>query len=56
MMTEKNNYPVYTALSEDDLRKATESGLQFEICECSDCGNCGKCWDKNVKLIIVRIH
>ena len=55
-LTEKQEIPVYTALSAHDMDEAEKSGLQFEKCRCEDCATCGKCWDPSIKTIITYIH
>ena len=56
VVTEKFNFPVYTALSSHDMDIAEKQGLKFEKCRCEDCATCGKCWDKTIKTIITYIH
>ena len=51
-------FPIYTALSHEDMENARKKGAIFKECRCDDCATCGKCWstapeDKN---IIVKIH
>ena len=55
-MTYRNDFPIYTALSGEDMEREKQSGHIFHECRCEDCASCGKCWDKSEREIIVRIH
>lgn len=55
-LTKVYNFPVYTALTENEINTERENGRIFDICTCENCSTCGKCWNKNKKDIIVKIH
>jgi hypothetical protein len=50
------NFPVYTALSPEDMERATLAGVIFHKCRCSDCGTCLQCYKRDTKLTITLIH
>lgn len=49
-------FPIYTALTEEDMEKERDNGRKFSICTCENCSTCGKCWDASERDIIVKIH
>lgn len=57
-LTKVYNFPIYAALSPDDMETARNNGKQFAECTCENCSTCGKCWStaKEDKNIIVKIH
>ena len=56
ILTRAYNFPIYTALSGDDMETEKKNGRIFTECRCNDCASCGKCWDKKEREIIVKIH
>lgn len=50
------NFPIYTALTENEMKMEKENGRIFEKCNCEDCANCGMCWNSRYKEIICKIH
>ena len=55
-MTEKYNFPIYTAATPEEIETATINGEKIFICDCVDCGNCKACYFNDIKNIIVKIH
>ena len=57
-LTELSNkyFPIYTALTAEDMETERKNGHKFTVCECSDCANCCYCWNKSEKDIICKIH
>lgn len=45
-------FPIYTALSKEDMKKEKT----FFKCECVNCSNCLACTSKQIKNIICEIH
>jgi hypothetical protein len=56
ILTEKHNFPIYTALSRSDMDNARAMGHDFTECRCDDCAGCGHCWSAEHREIIVEIH
>jgi hypothetical protein len=56
LLTSVYNFPIYTALSAEDMETERKNGNNFTECECINCSNCGNCWNKEHNNIIVKIH
>ena len=54
--TNDYNFPIYTALSRDDMNAKQNNGDKFTECRCDDCASCGYCWNKEHNDIICEIH
>lgn len=55
-LTSIYQFPIYTALTAQDMEKERENGRKFSVCTCENCSTCGKCWDASERDIIVKIH
>lgn len=55
-LTSVYNFPIYTALSAEDMEKEKANGNEFTKCDCINCSTCGNCWNKEHANIIVKIH
>ena len=54
--TKAYNFPIYTALTAQEMETERQTGHYFTECKCDDCANCGYCWNNQNKDIIVKIH
>ena len=55
-LTQAYNFPIYTALTAEDMEKERDNCRKFSVCTCESCSTCGKCWDASERDIIVKIH
>ena len=56
LLAENQQFPIYTALTADDMEKERANGHVFAICKCDNCATCGLCWNKKAHDIICKIH
>lgn len=54
--TNRNNWNVYTACTEEELNEKIASGENLYKCECEDCGTCQACFHKEYNKIYCIIH
>lgn len=55
-LTQFHGFPIYTALSKQDIETEKKDGHSFFQCSCVDCGKCQACYCNKVKDIICEIH
>lgn len=55
-LTKWYSFPIYTALTENEMETERQNGHVFAKCNCKDCATCGMCWNNKIKDIIVKIH
>jgi hypothetical protein len=55
-LTNVYEFPIYTALTQDEIDAERENGKKFAICKCENCSTCGMCWKKDIKDITCKIH
>lgn len=50
------NFPIYTAMTEKEMKEESEKGHAFFTCKCENCSTCLQCINKKKKDIICKIH
>lgn len=55
-LTNIYKFPIYTALTAQEMDVEKQNGHIFAKCNCADCAKCGLCWYPAISDIICEIH